>query len=194
MFNIFETATDQPLPMSAGRRVQPSPAERLFRDLETHRDSQAAILAETSRAAGWAATPLAEFLLGMVGDSETRDLEMLDRMTTSLRDALEWTYSAGALPEASIGTERSETIKSIKQLLRLERQRAQTTRRLAKAYAGIDGGLQQALLEVSAAAAESNSLLLQLMLRRFKADSKRTTLVSATQDGRGQEQRQRLAA
>lgn len=198
MFNIFDAAADRSLPIATTKRSQPSPAERLYRDLQAHTDSQAAILAEISYASSWAASPLAEFLLRMVEDNETRELEVLKRMSISLKDALDWSYSAGALPDGSAASERAETVKSVKELLRLERQRARTTRRLAKAYAGIDGGLQQTLLELSAAAAENNCRLLQLLLRRVKVGAKRTVVDGAGSSGpsarRNEDERQRLAA
>jgi hypothetical protein len=193
MFTIFDPSTADLARARSQRRPKASPAETLYRELEAHRDSQAAILHETDRAAEWAATPLASYLLRLIRDSESAQAGVLDRMSASLRDALYWTSSAEGLPDGTDTAEREETVRSLRQLLKLERQRARTARRLAKAYAGIDGGLEQALLEASAAASESNSRLVQLMLKRFTATSQGVKVASprlprATRD------KQRLAA
>jgi hypothetical protein len=180
MFTIFDSGIGPAATLQAAPS-KPSLPERLYRDLQAHRDSQAAIMAKTRRAEGLAATPLAEYLLQMIGENETRQAEVLARMAASLRDALSWSRSADALPDRASGFERAETIKSMRELLRLEGARARSARRLAKAYTGIGGGLEQALLEASAMAGESNAHLLRTWLRSFKARTRgMTTLARIT--------------
>jgi len=179
---MFDTGTG-PASMPQAKPSTLSPPERLQRDLQAHRDSQAVIMTKTRRAQGLATTALAGYLLQLIGDNETRQAEVLARMAASLHDALSWSHSAEALPDRTSGYERAETIKSVRELLRLELARTRSARRLAKAYTGIGGGLERALLEASATAAESNARLLRLWLRSCEAGSRRTI----TLDSRGRQ-------
>jgi hypothetical protein len=173
MFTIFKggpaAASADALPR---KHSELSTAERLYRDLQAHRERQAAVLEETDRAASLVATPLATFLLELVRESEARQLDVLDSMGASLRDALYWTYSPEALPDVT-GQERAAAIESIKRLARLERDRARSARRLSKKYNGIDGGLEQALLEASAASSDGNIKLLRLIVERLEQTSEK---------------------
>jgi hypothetical protein len=179
MLNLFENGVaglpSHVEPVKRGRR---SPAERLYRELESHRDQQAAVVAETQRALNLSATPLAKFLLDIVEAGSSKDLEVLDRMTASLRDALYWTYSPDALPEASAEEERAAALLSIRTVLGMERDRARSARRLAKTYSNIDGGLERALLEASAAKAEANVRLLRLLLDQAERRAEQRTPIS----------------
>jgi hypothetical protein len=172
LFSIFDSGVGVASATHA-KQSKLSLSERLYRDLQAHRDRQAAIMAQTGRAQALASTPLAEYLLQIIGDNETRQAEVLGRMAASLQDALSWSYSARALPDRANGPERAETVKSMQELLRLEQARVRSARRLAKAYTGIGDGLEQALLEASATAAASNVSLLRLWLRNFKAGTTR---------------------
>lgn len=171
MFTIFKGGVAM-APSEAMPRKQSelSTAERLYRDLEAHRERQTAVLDETEHATTLVATPLAKFLLSMVEDNQAKQADLLDRMGASLRDALYWTYSAEALPDVT-GHERAAAIESVKTLIGLERDRARSAARLAKKYSGIDGGLEQALLEASAASSESNIKLLRLLVERLAQTS-----------------------
>jgi hypothetical protein len=171
MFTIFKGGlAAAPAEAMPRKRSELSTAERLYRALQAHRERQVAVLEETERASGLVATPLAKFLLSQVEDNQAKQLDVLDSMGASLRDALYWTYSPEALPDIS-GHERAAAIESIKQLLQLERDRARSARRLAKKYSGIDGGLEQALLESSAASSEANIKLLRLIVDRLEQTS-----------------------
>jgi hypothetical protein len=197
MYTIFETGFNElTVPPMLNDEAQPSQSERLHADLQAHRGQHTAILAETNRAAKLAKTPLAQFLLRDIQDSESKQLELLDQMTASVRDALYWTHTPDALPLGGGGAERAEALESVKALIELERQRARTARRLAKAYAGIDGGLEQALLEASASASEANGQLLQLILRRSSAPraGAATSSIAARDRDRRDHDRNRLAA
>ena len=99
-------------------------------------------------------------------------------MGASLRDALYWTYSAEALPEATAERERASAVESIRAVLKLERDRARSARRLAKTYSNIDGGLERALLQTSAASADANVKLLQLLLERTHSQAEQAAPVS----------------
>ena len=167
MFMTFRNGLNvAPIEAMPRNGAELSTAERLYRDLASHRERQAKVLNATEQAKALVATPFARFLLGMVEDSQSKQLDLVDRMGASLRDALYWTYSAEALPE-STGQERASAIESVKKLIKLERERASGARRLAKKYSGIDGGLEQALLEASAGASESHIKLLRLVVKRL---------------------------
>ena len=167
MLTIFESQRGEMLPGQVSRRAQPSLAERLYSDVHAHRRDVSALVAEANSAVTTAATPLAQQMIGHIADEEARQLDLLDRMAATLRDALEWSRSPSALPSGA-GVERAETIESIKTLLRLERERARAARNLAKAYAGIDGGLERALMEGSVATSESNRRILEFLLRSLR--------------------------
>ncbi|HLG70247.1 MAG TPA: hypothetical protein VK009_07470 [Chloroflexota bacterium] len=179
MISIFESGLAGAQPrVETPSRAKRSPAERLYRELEAHRDQQAAVVAETQKALSLSASPLSKFLLELVEDGSSRDLAVLDRMSASLRDALYWTYSPEALPEATADRERAAAVEAIRKVLQLERGRARSARRLAKTYSNIDGGLERALLEASAASAEANVKLLQLLLDRAARRDKQPAQVS----------------
>jgi hypothetical protein len=171
MFTMFKGgAAVAPADAMPRKRGELSTAERLYRDLQAHRERQTAVLDETERAAGLVATPLAKYLVGMVEDNQAKQLEVVDAMDASLRDALYWTYSPEALPDVT-GRERAAAIESLKKIIKLERDRARSARRLAKKYSGIDGGLEQALLEASAESSDSNIKLLRLIVNRLQETS-----------------------
>ncbi|HLY65662.1 MAG TPA: hypothetical protein VKU60_09010 [Chloroflexota bacterium] len=168
MFTIFDggiaSAPIAPRPKAS----KLSHSERLHRDLEAHRDSQSAILAKARQAKELVRTPFAEFVLDRVADDESREAEVLRRIAASLHDALTWSHSPDALPDRGSEGEREQAIKLLQDMLRLEQGRARSARRLAKSYAGIGSGLEQALLERSATLAESNAGLLKLWLGNVK--------------------------
>lgn len=166
MFTIFDSG----IGLASTAPVKPSklsPSERLYRELQAHRDSQATILAKTKQAERLANTPLAGYVLQLVRDNESRQAEVMTRVAASLQDALSWSRSADALPVRGNGSERAEAIRQVQDLLALEQARAASARRLAKAYTDIGEGIEQALLESSAAVAESNAHLLKVWLRGF---------------------------
>src|SRR5260370_1375439 len=131
MYNIFEPGISElGVPSApANERTELSQSERLYADLQAHREQHSAILAETKRAAGWAKTPLAAFLLQTIEQNDARQLRLLDSMSASVRDALYWTHTAEALPLGGAEAERAEAIESVKSLLRLEQERARTARK-----------------------------------------------------------------
>ncbi len=169
MLSIFETAiATAPQKPAPRKRSQLSPAEKLYRDLQTHRAREEAVLAETERARELAATPLTRFVLDLLEDGQTKQLNLVDRMTASLRDALYWTYSPDALPDASSDDERAAAVEALQRIIRAERDRIRGAKRLAKSYAGINGGLERALLQASIAASEANVKLLRLLVERLE--------------------------
>src|SRR5579859_4602138 len=111
MLSIFETAIATAPQKPAQRKgSQVSPAEKLYRDLQAHRTREDALLSKSDRARELAAAPLTRFVLDLVGDSQAKQLALVDRMTSSLHDALYWTYSPGSLPDATTEIEREAAV------------------------------------------------------------------------------------
>ena len=154
------------------KRAEPAPFERLYRDLEVHRSSQAAILGQARLAANSMRSPLSRFLLRLVVENKASQQRILDRLTATLGDALNWTHSSNALPTGNEGEQESaETLKLDEDLLRLESQANKSASQLAKGYAGLAGGIDQVLLRSVAADSDNNSRLLRLVLRTAAAES-----------------------
>ena len=174
-FRVFDGISAAAPIELAPQRERRSPAEQLYRDVETQREREAALLRETANAAGLAATPLAKFAVDQVEDSVRKQLRLLERMGASLSDALHWTFSPQALPSLTTQRERAAAIESLTRLLVKERASARATRRLAASYARIEGGLERALLEASAASSDSNARLLELVLNRLAASAEDET-------------------
>lgn len=166
MFTIYESGVGSRT-STPRKRSSLAPAEQLHRDVQAHRMHERAALTEIERATDLAATPASKFILGLLEDSTSRQLAVVERMDASLNDALHWTRSANALPDLTVDRERHEAVQAIKGLLKLERERARSARRLAKKYADIDGGFERALVEVEADSSEGNVRLLRLLLDRF---------------------------
>ena len=174
ILSVFEAATAASPSNIDRRRTRFSPAEQLYRDLQAHHERQTALLRETTNAIGLARTPLVSFVLGQVEDSGARQLKLLDRMGSSLQDALNWTFSPDALPDGAIEQERAAAIESLQKVLQFERESGRSARRLAKAYATINGGLERALLEASAASSDRNVRLLRMLIDRLAGVTRQT--------------------
>ena len=194
MFTIYETGIADVVPAQLPeRKSKASDAERLHRALVGFRDSTAAAQVETKRAQEWASSPLASYLLKGIDGQQARQLTTVDQIVTSLEDALHWTYSEHGLPPVAGSAERAEALGSIARLAKLEVSRAKQARRLAKSYKGIDGGLEQALLEASAATSDSNAMLLKFALKALKAESGEARQLTGKPQPRTEE-RERIAA
>ena len=168
MLSMYETAIGTAAHKAGpGKRSRLSSAEKLYRDLQAHAAREEAALAETERAKELALAPVTKFVLDLIDDRQGKQVELVERMAASLRDALYWTYSPEALPDATSGRERAATAEALRNLVQLERQRARSAKRLAKSFAGINGGLERALLEASAAQSQSNVRLLRLLIERL---------------------------
>jgi hypothetical protein len=96
----------------------------------------------------------------------------LKRITSSLRDALNWTFTADALPRPSLGDSHpsAEDLTSLtRELIDEEKTGAQALRRLAVREKGVGGGLDSLLLEMMAMDSEKHARLLQFVQRRLEA-------------------------
>src|SRR5579862_6426405 len=144
-----------------------SPVEQLYVALQAHRTSAQDVLAHYRRLASTIKDPVASFLVNVIADGKERHQHLLERIEASLRDALQWTRSPQALPDGQ-APDSPATITAARQLIRSEQQQQRSARELAKAYAGIDVGLDSLLLETFALDNAKHQRILHFALRRLR--------------------------
>lgn len=144
--------------------------EGLLRAVDAHVAAEANALGQYEYLAGASGDPVIALVMRLVLDDEIRHHELLQRISTTLRDAVEWTSSPGALPKDTIGEPLPGTYATIaRSLIDEERTGAQVLRRLAEQEEYINGGLDSLLLEMMAMDSDKHARLLQFVLRRLEA-------------------------
>jgi len=114
--------------------------------------------------------PVIALVMRLILEDEERHHGLLKRIATTLRDALNWTHSPGALPRPGDGAPATEDLAPVaRALIDEERTGAQALRRLAEREKGLDSGLDSLLLEMMAMDSDKHARLLQFVHRRLEA-------------------------
>ena len=144
-----------------------SPIERLFDWLNIYIDEHQVSLTELQRLVDSTKHPVAQFLVRRVAASKTGDRGLLMQIAATLRDALHWTHSPDARPRADDGLDAKtrEAASVLRALVSTERALERDARKLAKACAGINGGLDALLLETIAMDSQKHEYVLRFTLR-----------------------------
>ena len=148
-----------------------SPLERLLRAVDTHAAAEQEALGQYEYLAETSGDPVIALVMRLILDDEVRHHGLLHRMATTLRDALEWTSSAAALPKAGTAQEPvpGAFVGLARSLIEEERTGARHLRRLAEQEKDINGGLDSLLLEMMAMDSDKHARLLQFVQRRLES-------------------------
>ncbi len=149
----------------------PSMSERMIRALEAHVAAEAQDLADCQYLAERATDPAARLLLGMIAEDEKRHHSLLQLMINRLREEIEFTPSASALPVSGENTPTDEDARmpgALRALIRDEHESARHIRHLARQDAQVYNGLYSLLLETIARDSEKHATILRYLLLRLE--------------------------
>jgi hypothetical protein len=144
---------------------------RLLAAVERHASLEAEALGQYEHLAVASNDPVIALVMRLILDDEERHHSLLKRIATSLRDALNWTYSANALPPAlAPAAAADEDLTALaRALIDEEKTGALALRRLAEREKGLGSGLDSLLLEMMAMDSEKHARLLHFVERRLEA-------------------------
>src|SRR5207248_396839 len=98
----FAYPVPEHLLMSPPSEAEEQSLEQLLRIFDRHVDGETETLRSYRHLATTATDPAVALLMDLVVEDEERHHELLRRMATRLRDALEWTHSPDALPTSAL--------------------------------------------------------------------------------------------
>jgi rubrerythrin len=144
---------------------------RLLDTVERHAALEAEALGSYEHLAEASGDPVIALVMRLILDDEERHHGLLKRISSTLRDALNWTYSPDALPQTAIPTTpAAEDLTSLAGILiDEEKTGAQALRNLAHREKGLGSGLDSLLLEMMAMDSEKHARLLQFVERRLQS-------------------------
>jgi len=143
---------------------------RLLTAVERHASLEAEALAQYEHLAQASGDPVIALVMRLILEDEERHHGLLKRIASTLRDALNWTYSPNALPGTTApATDADEDLTALaRALIDEEKTGAQALRRLARRGEGLGGGLDSLLLEMMAMDSEKHARLLHFVERRLE--------------------------
>ena len=151
-----------------------SAIERLLRAVDTHAAAEADALGQYEYLAESSGDPVIALVMRLILDDEVRHHGLLQRMATTLRDALEWTSSPAAFPKSDPAQDPvpQSFARLARELVEEERTGARALRWLADQEKDINAGLDSLLLEMMAMDSDKHARLLQFVQRRLEAAAK----------------------
>jgi rubrerythrin len=152
---------------------------RLLDAVERHASLEEEALGQYDRIAVASGDPVVALVMQLILDDEERHHRLLERIATTLRDALSWTHSASALPHTEKATPTEQNLASVaRALIEEEHAGASALRRLAGREKGVDGGLDSLLLEMMAMDSDKHAHLLRFVQTRLEATARAEKSVS----------------
>jgi hypothetical protein len=143
---------------------------RLLEAVERHAALEEEALGQYDRLAVASGDPVIALVMRLILEDEERHHNLLKRIATTLRDALNWTHTASALPHADRGSPTEQNLASaVCALIEEEHAGAAALRRLAGRERGLDGGLNSLLLEMMAMDSDKHARLLHFVQTRLEA-------------------------
>jgi rubrerythrin len=145
--------------------------ERLLSIVESHAAAEQDSLDEYRRMADETGDPVVRLLMRMVLEDEERHHQLLAGMASSLRDALQWTQSAGALPAGAPPESLSSPalLAATRARIQEEQEGVRHFKNLAKRQARVADGLFSLLLETLAMDSQKHERILRFVLKRAEA-------------------------
>ena len=142
-------------------------------------------LAQYEHLAQASGDPVIAMVMRLILEDEERHHGLLKRISSTLRDALDWTYSPDALPRstAPVSATDEDLASLARALIDEEKTGAQALRGLAQRERGLGGGLDSLLLEMMAMDSDKHARLLHFVQRRLEART-RAAKREKTTDGR----------
>jgi hypothetical protein len=152
-----------------------TPLNRLLRVFESHTAAETDAVVEYRRLAETSADPTVALLMQLVVEDEDRHHGLLQRMSSRLHDALDWTHSADALPtdkapavkDRTAAVTRTATLAAIREFARHEREGARQLREIAKKQRDLYGGLFSLILQIMAMDSEKHETILRFIDHRL---------------------------
>jgi len=168
---LYEGLHEPPQPGASGSAPAEALVERLYDTIERHIQAEANALSQYDRIAEESGDPVIALVMRLVLQDEERHHTLLERIASSLRDALEWTHSPDALPTGQpYSGERAAALAHVtRELIDEERQGAKALRKLARTERTIADGLHSLLLEMMALDSDKHAHLLQFVEHRLRA-------------------------
>ena len=150
---------------------------RLLSAVERHASLEAEALGQYEHLAQASDDPVVALVMRLILEDEERHHGLLKRISTTLRDALNWTHSPDALPRATAPTTVTDEDlpAQARALIDEEKTGAQALRGLAQREKGLGGGLHGLLLEMMAMDSEKHAHLLQYVQRRLEVRARTAT-------------------
>jgi hypothetical protein len=147
---------------------------RLLGAVDRHASLEVEALCQYEHLAQVSGDPVIALVMRLILEDEERHHGLLKRISSTLRDALNWTYSPDALPRMT--TPAAATDEDLPALARAlideEKTGAQALRGLAQREKWLGGGLDSLLLEMMAMDSEKHARLLQFVQRRLEAHAR----------------------
>jgi len=167
---IVEGAYGLPVANVAAHGPRRGTIEWLLEAVERHAMAEQDALAEYEFVAEASADPVIALVMRLILDDEVRHHGLLRRIEVTLRDALDWTHSPSALPQAALPQQpiARDLVGITRALVEEERTGARMMRDLAQREKGIDAGLDSLLLEMMAMDSEKHARLLQFVQQRLE--------------------------
>ena len=168
---LYEALQELPLVGTFGSQPAELLVERFYDVIQRHIHAEADALSQYDRIAEESGDPVIALVMRLVLQDEERHHALLQRISTSLRDALDWTHSPEALPTGQPYTgERAAALASVtRELIDEERQGAKALRTLAHQERKIADGLHSLLLEMMALDSDKHAHLLQFVEHRLRS-------------------------
>jgi hypothetical protein len=148
----------------------PSPIEDLLGAIERHAIAETDSLEAYRRLVQVSADPVVKLLMETIIADEDRHHALLERISASLRDSLNWLHAAESLPEGSTppAPPASEAINATERFIREEHQDARELRQLARQARRYHDGLYSLLLESMALDSDKHARLLTFIHGRLE--------------------------
>jgi rubrerythrin len=149
---------------------------RLLDAVDRHATLEVEALGQYEHLAQASGDPVIALVMRLILEDEERHHGLLKRISSTLRDALNWTYSPDALPRLTTPvTATGEDLPALaRALIDEEKTGAQALRGLAQREKGLGSGLDSLLLEMMATDSEKHARLLRFVQRRLEARARAT--------------------
>jgi hypothetical protein len=143
---------------------------RLLDAIERHASLEVEALGQYEHLAQASGDPVIALVMRLILEDEERHHGLLKRISSTLRDALNWTYSPHTLPRTTAPPAATdEALTSLARgLIDEEKMGAQALRGLAQRGKELGSGLDSLLLEMMAMDSEKHARLLLFVQRRLE--------------------------
>jgi hypothetical protein len=143
---------------------------RLLAAIDRHATIESQALGQYDYLAQASGDPIIALVMQLILEDEERHHGLLKRISSTLPDALNWTYSPDSLPRATAPATSGEDLTSLAgTLIDEEKAGARALRGLAQREKGFGSGLESLLLEMMAMDSEKHARLLRFVEQRLEA-------------------------
>ncbi|MBV8716951.1 MAG: hypothetical protein JO020_32410 [Chloroflexi bacterium] len=174
---LIDSFTGFPIATRSSRGEAEGTVEWLLQAVERHASAERDALDQYEQIGTASGDPVIAMVMRLILEDEERHHGLLKRIEATLRDALDWTHSANALPPAGAAAApvTEELAAAVRVLIEEERTGARYIRGLAHVEKSIDAGLPSVLLEMMAMDSEKHARLLQFVHERLTARAREAT-------------------